>query len=117
MKNCDRFRSCRDDLSEYLIHFTKAKFGPYQGPRKRLLEILKTGYIRPTFAPCRPLISRIERPTIKGPYPAICLTEQPLTAIVQSNAIDERYSGYGIAYHRILMYERGARQVIYDHED
>jgi len=83
------------------------------------VKILRDGYIRPTFAAKGNRIDSTPRNTIKGPTPAVCLTEQPLWAVLamQSCGVPQRYSGYGIAYHKCLVHQAGGRPVIYATQD
>jgi hypothetical protein len=44
----------------------------------------------------------------------VCLTEQPIWAILKSRELlPERYSGYGIAYHKYHLHRVGGRPVLY----
>lgn len=83
MKDWEQIRHQRDDLTDYVIHFTKPY---YERPRMHqpaevLAAILDCGYIRPTFAPMPSRNNSTPRPTVKGPDPAVCLTEQPASAL------------------------------------
>ena len=54
------------------------------------------------------------RPTVKGPYPAVCLTEQPISAIlITLEAEPGRYSGYGIGYYKPNLFDYGGLPVLY----
>jgi hypothetical protein len=116
MKDWERIRYEREDLTDYVIHFTRNYFrsGLNQLARQGLANILKSGHIGPTFAPKRTRYSSTLSPTIKGPSPAVCLTEQPISAILKNPV--HRYSGYGIAYHKVLLYQAGGRPVLYGSE-
>jgi hypothetical protein len=113
MKDWEWIRSARADLTDYVVHFTKHCFRPPVWDRARdvLAKILTCGYIRPTFAFKPTRFNRTPRPTIKGPTPAVCLTEQPVSAILKTSTTP--YSGYGIAYHKVPLYEAGGRPVLY----
>ena len=112
MKDWERIRDARDDLTDYVIHFTKNVFRPVSQPaRFTLAAILACGYIRPTFAPRPSRHINTPSPTIKGPCPAVCLTEQPIAAVLKMPG--KRYSGYGIAYHKVPLYLAGGRPVLY----
>ncbi|HYT95617.1 MAG TPA: hypothetical protein VEL76_43255 [Gemmataceae bacterium] len=93
-----RIRHEQPDLTDFVIHLTKPKWdGRPVMAREVLLEILRSGHIRPTFAPMGNRRTRTPRNTIKGPDPAVCLTEQPIWALLTSRRIlPDRYSGYGI---------------------
>jgi hypothetical protein len=109
-KDWERIRGARDDLTDYVIHFTKPRYNPHVSARDVLLEILQRGYIEPTFAPS----PTNHWPTVKGPAPAVCLTEQPISAVLKTPRLTkERYSKYGIAYHKVPLYEMGGRPVLY----
>jgi hypothetical protein len=116
MKDWERIRQERDDLTDYVIHFTKHCFKPpvWDKARDVLAKILACGYIRPTFALKPTRHTSTPGPTIKGPSPAVCLTEQPLSAILKIRT--NRYSGYGIAYHKVPLYQAGGRPVLYGSE-
>ena len=72
-------RDNRMDLTDYVIHFTKRSGDPLiLLPRGVLFTILRENRIRPTFAPMAHRFSKgVEKSTIKGPDPAVCLTETP----------------------------------------
>jgi hypothetical protein len=54
---------------------------------------------------------------VRGRYPAVCFTEQPLWALLKSlEVFPWRYEGYGIAYHKAPLFQRGGRPVIYGNE-
>jgi hypothetical protein len=75
-----------------------------------LLEILESGIIRPTFAPR----GKDKRPSIKGPCPAICFTDQPISALlVTCDVMPGRYTPYGVAYYKTTLFDCGARTVLY----
>jgi hypothetical protein len=84
-----------------------------------MFEILRSGVIRPSLAPMTHRSSTQPRATIKGPWPAVCFTEQPLWGVIAyRDAVSfARYSGYGIAYHKCLLYGKGARPVMYGTTD
>jgi hypothetical protein len=110
--NWQNIRQARDDLTDYVVHFTRHHFSPYFYHPKNLLEaILRCGYIKPSFAMLANRYNKTPQPTIKGPDPAVCLTEQPLSAVLKTP--HSRYSHYGIAYHKACLFEQGARPVLY----
>lgn len=113
MRDWERIRKEREDVTDYVIHFTRSSFGPteYYLARNRLAKILCDGYIKPTFAPMKSRYRSTLQPTIKGADPAVCLTEQPLWAVVDTP--HRKYSGYGIAYHKVPLFESGGRPVLY----
>ena len=112
MRDWERIRSDREDLTDYLVHFTRYRITPiFRKPRDVLTDILTEGFIKPSFAPMRSRNCATELPTIKGTEPAVCLTEQPISAILKMG--QKRYSHYGIAYHKAHLYGQGARPVLY----
>lgn len=119
MKDYEIIALARKDITKYVIHFTKDELIGLRA-LDRLQKILKDEYIRPTFALRRHRASTRLRPTIKGPYPAVCLAETPLWALVEMRNAElyglERYSGYGIAYHSGELYSSGGRPAIYGDE-
>jgi hypothetical protein len=123
MKDWQRIRLARTDITDYVIHFTKyrfsqsAKWQDRQGSaseRHVFKEILDDGIIRPTFAPIRSKVAGTTSNTVRGPDPAVCLTEQPLSAVlVTRKCASSRYSAFGIAYHKYALFQMGGRPVIY----
>jgi hypothetical protein len=109
----EQIRSARLDLTDYVVHLTRRRSTPhYVHARDVLLEILRTGYIRPTFAEKvtnGPLVI-----TVKGPEPAVCLTEQPIEAILKTLPVaGGRYAAFGLAYHKVPLHSIGGRPVLY----
>lgn len=124
MREWQRIRHERTDLTDYVIHFTKDRsfedaYGNFQYDKMApaisvFREILEHGFIRPTFAPIRNKTARTVNNTVRGPNPAVCLTEQPLSAVLVSRrCASSRYSGFGIAYHKYALFAAGGRPVIY----
>lgn len=112
MKNWEAIRAARDDLTDYVVHLTR--MGSNQTPLDTLLQILRSGVIRPTFGLKRLAGKSTTSITVKGPDPAVCLTEQTIAAIVKTLPIvRSRYSGYGIAYHKVDLHAFGGRPVLY----
>jgi hypothetical protein len=106
----------RGDLTDYVVHLTKHRCDPPVSALQVLIEILETGDIHPTFASYKSQWSTSggSRPAVKGPYPAVCLTEQPVSAILKTLKFAAgRYSGYGIAYYKPTLYDNGGRPVLY----
>ena len=92
------FRELREDLSEYLIHFTKGNYA-----FETLQKILDEGKLR-SFNEER----------------YICFTEAPITMLnVFFNYVERNYSTptiiapYGIGIRRDVLFKKGARPVIY----
>lgn len=115
MHPATRIRFERPDLTDYVVHLTKPRFGDRQATGLEvLLEILHTGSITPHFAPrdVPRLHKRVN--TVKGPDAAVCLTEQPIWALLISRRVlPDFYSGYGIAYHKTHLHCAGGRPAIY----
>ena len=90
----------REDISDYLFHFTKGKNG-----FDTLLQILADGKLKDI--------------NNRG---FICFTESPLTALYNMFQIFERYdepmyAPYGIGVKKDYLYEMGCRPVIYGTND
>ncbi|HTQ40289.1 MAG TPA: hypothetical protein VMJ32_14785 [Pirellulales bacterium] len=121
MKPWQLIRHERMDLTDFLIHLTRDGGEPYLDAKDRLKKILRQGFIRPSFAPLANRFSAGKtRPTIKGPRPAVCLTDQPIWALVKMEQLrlwNKRYSGYGLAYYKPYLHCHGARPVIYGDEN
>ena len=77
-------------------------------------EILRCGYLIPTFAP-RTIVGTARRvKTIHGSCPAVCFTEQPLSAfIISCKTLTDRYEPYGIAVRKDRLFTYGGRPVVY----
>lgn len=117
-RNWLRIRQSRFDLTDYLVHLTKRQYLPDEkvslGGREVLLRILDDGHLKATFAPLGNRYAIKPKPTVRGNKPAVCFTEQPLWSLLRSlKCFPGRYEGYGIAYHKVPLYWRGARPVIY----
>lgn len=124
MKDWQLIRLARTDITDYVIHFTKHRsFLDTKWPDREpgfaradqvFLEILKEGVIRPTFAPIKSKTSGTTSNTVRGPDPAVRLTEQPLSAVlVTRRCAGSRHSGFGIAYHKYALFQAGGRPVLY----
>lgn len=109
-------RRARPDISDYLLHWTRGR-ATDDGrltPFDVLKEILRCGYVRPTFAPKESVTAGGKNNTIKGPHPAVCLTEQPLEAFLEScKVLPQRYERYALALHKWHLFSYGGRPVIY----
>jgi len=120
MKDWERIRNARDDVTDYVIHWVKGRYqeGKRMSPFAVLVEVLKCGYLKPTFALKSSIYEKSKRPTVRGPYPAVCFTEQTLDNFVKScKVLSNRYNPYGIALHKRALYRYGGRPVIYGEED
>ena len=129
-RNTQRF-----DLSDRLVHFTKAvnreqapsKALPEEWPLGRLVEsneispffflreILRTRRLVPSWS-WRKTGSSVRR-TIYGARPAVCFAEMPLDAFLEAGRArstrGEHMSPYGVSLQKDALFEAGARPVIY----
>lgn len=122
MKDWERIRKARNDITDYVIHWVKPRYeeGKRIEPFTTLIVILRCGYLKPGFGVRSSIYdtSKRKRPTVKGPYPAVCFTEQTLGNFIKScQALINRYSPYGIALHKRALYSYGGRPVIYGTEN
>lgn len=123
MKYWQQIRRDRSDITDYVIHLTKNRYTPTWPDRPGnknawhvFCEIIEDGYIRSSFAPVTKINGKAGN-TVRGPSPAICLTEQPLSSILETNRnFGDRYSGFGIAYHKYAFFNAGGMPVIYGPE-
>lgn len=111
----ERIRTAREDLTDYVIHWTKYQIvdGQSYSPFDILKLILQSGYLKPSFAPRTPSSGGGSRPTIIGSNPAVCFTEQPLYAFINSCDAISRYQPYAVALHKWRLYKYGGRPVSY----
>src|SRR5262249_17003268 len=115
-RNWEAIREARDDLTDYVVHLTR-RVGN-QSPLETLLQILRSEVIRPTFGLKQLAGKSTTSITVKGPFPAVCLTEQTIAAIVKTlPLVRDRYRGYGIAYHKVDLHAVGGRPVLYATSD
>ena len=111
-------RAAREDITDWLIHWTRYQITP-EPDRKFLPDlevlklILKCGYLYATFAPRTPRFAGQVRNTIQGPNPAVCFTEQPLSAFIRLCKALSRYHWYGLAFDKRNIFSYGGRSVIY----
>jgi len=120
MKQWERIRRARPDITDYVIHWVRPKYegGTITTPFNVLIDIVESGYIKPTFATRSSIYDRSKRPTIKGPHPAVCFTEQSLDNFIKScQVLPSHYHPYGIAFYKRALYQYGGRPVIYGSED
>jgi hypothetical protein len=107
----ERILRSRSDMTNWLIHFTRKDSDASIDARHRLLSILKQGVLRPGWS------ERNKRRTVHGEHPAVCFTEQPLSAFLAYLSACtgvSMISGYGIVVHKQDMYAEGGRTVFYD---
>jgi len=119
MKDWERIRKERTDITDYVIHWVRPRYeGGYVKPLTTLLNIIECGYLKPGFAPRSSFYDRSKRPTVKGPHPAVSFTEQSFENFLKScKILPSRYSPYGIALYKRALYQYGGRPVIYGSED
>ena len=119
MKDWEKIRKARTDITDYVIHWVKRRYE--RGNNKTfvtLLEIIECGYLKPSFALRSSIYDGSKRPTVKGPYPAVSFTEQSFENFLKScEILPSRYSPYGIALYKRALYQYGGRPVIYETED
>lgn len=112
-------RQGRSDLTDYLIHWTREQTIDNErlSAFDMLKLIVKCGFLKPSFAPRLRATIGGEVNTIKGPYPAVCFTEQPLDAFLKScDILPSRYQPYAIAMRKEQLFIYGGRPVIYGDE-
>lgn len=120
VKDWERIRKARTDITDYVVHWVRGKYEERKkiDPFVILIDILKCGYLKPGFGIRSSIYDKSRRPTIKGPYPAVCFTEQTLDNFIKScKVLPTRYNPYGIALHKRALYQYGGRPVIYGTED
>ena len=121
MSTWERIREARADVTDYVVHLTRFKVERDDGTRdvrdefRRLKDILKAGYLRPTFAP-RLTLQKNRNRMVKGRHKAVCFTAQPLEQIPVTLKFGMAYAGYGIALSKVDLYDYGARPAIYGDE-
>lgn len=106
----------RDDLSSYLIHFTK--------PEHNLIGEFDSAYILSKILSDKELKgSTTERGFIHGDTKAVCLHDIPIQNIAKSiyghsNSLDKNkminFTGVGLCFSKRFVYKNGGRPVIYD---
>lgn len=112
-------KQARPDVTDYLIHWTRGQKVDNQrlSAFQMLKHILGCGFLKPPFAPKPRTTGGGVENTIKGQYPAVCFTEQPLDAFAKSvKALSSRYKPYGIAVRKEQLFIYGGRPVIYGDE-
>src|SRR5262249_45494147 len=105
------------DMTDYVVHLTRKVVVGEKGRTvdwrfNRLVQIIKTGVLVPTFGFCETRNCKVR--TVKGERTAVCFTEQPLDQIpVTLRELDgARYMGYGVAMHKADLHEYGGRHAI-----
>jgi len=118
MKDRQVIKRVRSDMSDYVLHCTRERSESIN-PRYRrasaysvLKAILKEGFFRAGFA------ERVTRswnlnPTVRGPFPAVCFTEQPLQFFIKSISANRRYTSFAIAVRKDNLFYYGGPPVIY----
>ena len=119
MKSWERIRKERPDITDYVIHWVRPKYegGKVTKSPAILVEIIESGYLKPTFATRSSIYDRSKRPTVRGPYPAACFTEQSLENFIKScQVLPSHYHPYGVALYKRALYQYGGTPVIYASE-
>jgi hypothetical protein len=120
-----RIMEARSDISEFVLHCTRAHYHPQGGSKihlsalEALKRILQDGSLNATHAWCQ--VSTGRRPAIRGPHPAVCFTDQPVRFFAQSIQASkdmqrDRYTEFGVAVRKVDLYRYGGRPVIYGDE-
>jgi len=110
MTDYERIKAIRLDMTEWVLHLTKSF--------DLLKKILSEGYLAPGFALRTSAYDeeKTERPTVRGPHPAVCFTDMPLWAakdLTNASMHMRRYHPYGFAFLKSKLFKVGARPVIY----
>lgn len=127
MKEWERIKQIREDMSEFVLHCTRPRRKSWVPPIEYtafdvLKQILTDGFLRATFAFYDSKSAREHRPAIRGPYKAVCYTEQPLRFFLQSirasnqSIIMERYTEFAIAVRKDDLFKYGGRPVLYSND-
>lgn len=109
-----RIRKMRTDMSDYVMHCTRQRWDAERqimlSPYEVLKEILGDGFLRATF-----VTHDRSRPGVRGPFPAVCFTEQPLRFFIQSveASWEQRYTEFAVAFRKDDLFSYGGRPVIY----
>lgn len=109
-------KQARPDVTDYVTHWTRRQNAGKERlePLQVLKLIIKDGFLKPTFAPRSRFTVGGVANTIKGKYPAVCFTEQPLEAFIRScRAQSGRYRPYGVAVRKDRLFVYGGRPVLY----
>lgn len=126
IKDYQRIKEMRTDISEFVLHCTKEHYRPVRGskecvsPFEALKLMLEDGFLKATHAWVQVKGSGT-KPTIRGPYPAVCFTDQPVRFFLQSikaskEMTRDRYTEFGVAVKKVDLYRYGGRPVIYSDE-
>jgi hypothetical protein len=122
MKDWERLSESRKDMSQYVMHCTRPRLKPeragFVAPYDVLKEILADGFLRAGFAVHQSPWAYRPKPLVRGPYPAVCFTEQPLQFFIQSVEATSRvrYTRFAVAVRKDDLFHYGGRPVIYDRE-
>lgn len=115
-----KIRLERPDLTNYVTHWTRGGFDQgsttHVPPLEILKRILSCGFLLATFAPRRNQAGTVNN-TIKGPHPAVCFSEQPLSSlIITIKNLPDRATPYGVTIHKWNLFQYGGRPVMYGDE-
>lgn len=98
----------------HVHHGTGHNLPFYQNGFNRLRAIVHSGYFVPTKA-ATVTWRNIRTQVVKGKHPAVCFSEMPLDAILPTlrNVDGTSYVGYGVALHKVDLFNYGGRPVLY----
>lgn len=117
VRDWERIRKARTDITDWVIHWTRARTveNNYESTFNVLQNILRCGYLEPSFAPRKSVTIRgPQTNTIQGPYPVVCFTDQPLSSFIQScMSLSSRYSPYGVSFEKRNLFQYGGRPAVY----
>ena len=107
-----RILSSRTDMTEWLVHFTRMQEvdSRIKTGVEILRDILIEGALRPGFS------LRSGNRTVYGPTPAVCFSEQPLSAVktyIEARKDPWAASAFGLLLHKHDAFAAGAMPVIY----
>jgi hypothetical protein len=120
-----RIKRARSDISDFVLHCTRDhrhRVGDTKtrlSPSDALKHILQDGFLEATYACHQGSAGWV--PTIRGPHPAVCFTDQPVRFFLQSIKaskimLRDRYTEFGVAVRKADLYRYGGRPVIYGDE-
>lgn len=110
-------------MSDFVLHCTRGGLCEegerriYRSAFDVLRLILQDGFLRAGFAIGQSPLAREPKPKVRGPYPAVCFTEQPLRFFIQSIKADRRYTEFAVAVRKDQLFNYGGRPVLYTDEE
>ena len=118
-----RIKDIRKDMSEFVLHCTRDRICIEDetciscNAFDVLKLILQDGFFGAGFAIGRSPLAQELKPKVRGPYPAVCFTEQPLRFYTQSIKANRRYTEFTVAVRKDELFNYGGRLVIYNLEE